>query len=76
MVPIGTGYISGTNMNLCSSVGISGGVIGVTANGDTFTYNFSPVLNQGYYWYNVRMTSGSLKGKTGYLVGLYLKFNN
>ena len=65
-----TGTITGTNVNLRKKAGTSADIIGMVQRNDSFTYNSSASANS-MTWYKVKMTSGSLKGKTGYVASQF-----
>ena len=67
------GYVTGNDVRLRRfPIRHPDNIIGVTNKGDQFNY-IATANNDGYKWYSVKMTSGTLKGKTGFIASNYVK---
>lgn len=71
---LGTGSITGTNGNLRSRPGTASNVIGMTNNGDGFTYRGGTTSRDGYQWFKVTMKL-EVKEKTDFVASIYANIN-
>ena len=71
-----TGHLTGAEVRLRSTPTAknSKNILGYTAQGDEFEY-LGQTKGADFTWYHVRMTSGTLEGKTGYIVQNYASLN-